>query len=93
MNLKNIREDIVEFLENEEMTLFDDCDDAIIGVGNVHGDVTIAVYCYDKLVDIFVDQHNMEYDSAIEWVDFNIVTAYVGETTPLILQKCFLCCD
>ena len=30
----------------------------------------------------------MTYEEAIEYVDFNVVCAYVGETTPLIMYCC-----
>jgi hypothetical protein len=47
------------------------CDSAIVG---------------DKLVEHFVSQ-GMTDEEAIEWIDFNILGAYVGEETPMLLYK------
>jgi hypothetical protein len=44
----------------------------------------MSFYDYDKMVQAFVDQEEMTYEEATEWVDFNIVGAYVGENTPLV---------
>lgn len=94
MNIDSIkRERIQELLDGEDMILYDGCDDAIIGVGSVHSKPLIAVYCYNKLVDVFVKQEDMTYEEAMEYIDFNIVGAYVGETTPLIMHICYCGCE
>ena len=65
----------------EEAILWNDCDDAIIGVSE--GKV---VYGRDALIAVFVAQ-GMTEDEADEWVGYNIEGAYVGELTPLIVQE------
>ena len=97
-----IREQIAEY--NPEAVLFDDLDDAIIGVGQQWGSTTVAIYSREKCIDIFRNQF-MENDrellgreltdeelenaetSAIEWFDYNVGCAYVGENTPIFLEK------
>ena len=64
--------------QNAEAILWDGCDDAIIGI-TPNGE---AVYSIEKLWDVFVAQ-GMTIEEAIEWVDFNILGAYVGEFTPI----------
>ena len=64
--------------QNAEAILWDGCDDAIIGI-TPNGE---AVYSIEKLWDVFVAQ-GMTIEEAIEWVDFNILGAYVGEFTPV----------
>ena len=42
-----------------------------------------AVYSIEKIVEILQVRDNMTHDEAIEFFDFNIGGAYVGEMTPL----------
>tara|TARA_R110000803_G_scaffold56795_1_gene114214 strand:+ start:3600 stop:3833 length:234 start_codon:yes stop_codon:yes gene_type:complete len=66
----------------------DDCltadgfDDAIIGVGRRCGQPDIVVYDVSKALDVLVSQ-GMTEDEADEYFDFNVVGAWVGETTPM----------
>ena len=64
---------------------FDGLDAAIIGV--TMGDPTVLVYDYDKLVDVFIAQ-GMDAEEAEEWISFNVLGAYMGEGTPLIMCVC-----
>jgi hypothetical protein len=63
---------------NPDAVLWDDLDDAVIGMtnnGNVAYDVT-------KIHEIFMSQ-GMNLDEAIEFTEYNILGAYVGEFTPV----------
>jgi|TARA_R110001592_G_scaffold247210_2_gene509281 hypothetical protein len=62
------------------------CDDAIVGLGHRCGCDTVVVYDYDKLVDVFIQQ-GMKEDESIEWIDFNILGAWIGEDTPIVLME------
>jgi hypothetical protein len=64
--------------QNADAILWDDCDDAIIGI-TPNGE---AVYSIEKLWDVFIAQ-GMTHEEAVEWVDFNILGAYVGEFNPI----------
>ena len=46
----------------------------------------VAAYSYEKLVEVFVEQGMTELE-AVEWIDFNIAGAYVGEYTPIIIYQ------
>jgi hypothetical protein len=63
----------------------DDFADAFIGVIN---DST-AIYERDKVIEVFMNRDEMSYEEAIEWFDFNVQGAYVGEQTPLYIQTDF----
>ena len=66
-------------------TLFiDDADYAVIGCIERCGQTPIVIYDYDKLVTHFCSQ-GMTYCEAEEWVQVNIVGAWVGEGTPGVL--------
>lgn len=78
-----------EFLDNglePDLIKWDGCDKAIIGVGYRCGQHPMYVYEYPTLVGIFMEQ-GMTQDEAEEWVDFNLVGAWVGESTPMIMYN------
>lgn len=60
-------------------------DDAIIGVGQRCGHVNVIVYDSQKIVDILVERDGMDREEAWEYFEFNILGAYVGESTPMYL--------
>lgn len=62
----------------------DGADAALLGIGVRCGQPNIAVYDFDRLVEVFVG-HGMDEEDAIEYVEFNIVGAWVGPGTPLIV--------
>lgn len=70
------REQIAE--DNPEAILWDDCDEALIGI-TPDGQ---AVYSIEKLWGVYIAQGMSELE-AIEWVDYNILGAHVGEYTPI----------
>lgn len=58
---------------------------AFIGVGRqAHNDV--AVYDYYKCVEILMKKHKWTDEEAIEWMEYNVVGAYVGEKTPIFIM-------
>jgi len=78
-----IREQISEY--NPEAILFDDLDDALIGVGQQHGSQTVAIYDKEKCIDIFY--RNFLVTEAVEWFEYNVECAYVGENTPIFVER------
>jgi hypothetical protein len=63
---------------NPDAILWDDLDEAIIGI-----DVdNIAVYDIHKMELEIMKLHNCTFEEAVEWVDYNILSAYVGDQTP-----------
>ena len=81
----NILEDIVERYDGEEFMVADGFDEAIIGV-----DVNSMrlIYSVSKCIEILMSPDlggcsNMTEDEAIEYFNFNVSGAYVGEKTPI----------
>ena len=64
----------------------DGLDEALIGTAYRIDLGEILVYDYDKCVEIFMDINDWTEEEAIEWVDFNVVGAYVGEDTPIFVK-------
>jgi len=88
--IETIRDKIAEY--NEEAILFDELDDAIIGVGQQWGSQTVVIYDRQKCIDIFADKFKKDgspdpYAEAVEWFDYNVGCAYVGENTPVFLER------
>ncbi len=68
-------------LYNQEAVMWDNLDEAVIGIT----DDGKVVYDIDKMVDIF--SKDMSTDDAIEWIDYNILGAHVGDYTPVHIHK------
>jgi hypothetical protein len=86
-------DDLKEALEdlNPDAMLADGLDEAIVGLGGQHPSVPVVIYDYDKCVEIFMRDNEWNYEEAIEWMEFNVVCAYVGSGTPIFMKRkvCF----
>lgn len=67
-----------------ELELFkaDGFDDAIIGIEPLSGKV---IYDIDLMVSVLMGE-GLTSEEAIEYLDFNVLNAYVGEMTPIYIQ-------
>ena len=82
--------DQIECLYSEEfpkMLFMDGLDSAIIGVALVNGNPLVA-YSTEKILDNLVDR-GMGFDEAREFMMFNILGAFMGEFTPLVIDDLF----
>ena len=73
--------------QNENMMFADGFDKALIGIRHKGISDPIAVYDFDKCVDILIEDDGMSYGEAIEYFEYNTLGAYVGENTPCFLIK------
>jgi len=66
-------------------------DGAIIGIGTVataQGCEEVLVYDVSKMVDILLmDNDDWSFEDAQEFVDFNIINVFVGETGPCFVHS------
>lgn len=67
-----------------ELDLFkaDGFDDAIIGLEPLSGKV---IYDIDLMVSVLMEE-GLDNVEAIEYLDYNVLNAYVGEQTPIYIQ-------
>jgi hypothetical protein len=79
MRTQELQDWLDENLEDEALTI-DGCDRAIIGVTD-----GLVVYSRALLDAAFILQ-GMTEEEAMEWVDYNVVGAYVGPMTPVIIE-------
>ena len=74
-------------MSNEEQMLkADGFDEAVLGVGRRCGQPDLLVYDYHKCCEILVKRDKMTYEEAEEFMEFNVVGAWVGETTPVFVH-------
>tara|TARA_R110000824_G_scaffold6612_2_gene30541 strand:+ start:7310 stop:7588 length:279 start_codon:yes stop_codon:yes gene_type:complete len=83
LDLKLIKEDIADI--NPDALLADGLDEAIIGVGNQFTNTPVVVYDYDKCIEIFMRDNDWDYEDAMDWMQFNVIGAYMGEGTPIFM--------
>ena len=81
--MKNELKKLIEQYEN--LIKIDGFDDCIVGVVNRFNQEPILCYDYNKVITKL--SKDMSYEDAIEYFDFNIIGAYVGEQTPCFLDK------
>lgn len=80
-----IREEIADI--NPEALLVDGFDEAIIGMAERIGLGPVVAYDVDKIVEILVNRDEMTFEEAIEYFDYNIQGAWIGDYTPIFIQK------
>ena len=69
---------------NSEALFADGFDDAIIGYDAA---AFRTVYDYDKCSDILMKRDGMTQHEAHEFMEFNVVGAFVGDFTPLFVNQ------
>ena len=78
------RKQIEEWVEGygDEILLADGFDEAFIGITEVFGRPSIANYDRDKCIRILMERDGMTEGDAIDYFNYNVTGAWVGETTP-----------
>ena len=65
---------------NPETIVWDGFDDAIIGYDMREWK---AIYDEAKMADILMERDGMTHEDATDYLDYNVLSAYVGEYTPI----------
>ena len=73
-------------MAEEKLIKADGLEDAIIGVGSRMNMPDVLIYSYNKCVDILMEKEGCTHEEAIEWMDYNVVGAWVGDTTPIFVH-------
>jgi hypothetical protein len=77
--------------DDPKTLLLDGFDKAFVGGLRKFGQsVPIAVYDYDKVMEIVMSDGDLDEDDAAEHIEFNILGGYLGEGTPCMLFPCSL---
>ena len=67
--------------------LFDGMGKAFVGSATQAGMNQLAVYDSGRMIQILTRRDGMEWDEAVEFLEFNTVSAWVGNGTPLVLRR------
>lgn len=79
------REEISEW--NENALLCDGFDEVIIGIAERINLGPVVAYDIDKMLEILMERDGMSYEEAHEYFTFNIIGAWMGEFTPIFINK------
>jgi hypothetical protein len=69
--------------EYPDLLIIDGFDEAIIGVVERIG---LLAVCYDKSKILSILMRDMNEEEAVEYFEFNILGAYMGESSPVYLD-------
>lgn len=79
------REDLVDQIGDPDLLFMDGFDDAIIGyTAHQPGRATVPVYDQSKILAELMRQ-GCTYEEAVEYYEFNIIGAWVGPGTPVVV--------
>tara|TARA_R100001530_G_scaffold76623_2_gene53810 strand:- start:188 stop:448 length:261 start_codon:yes stop_codon:yes gene_type:complete len=80
--------DKLQFVKDNypDVLIADGFDDAIIGIAERYGMNSVVLYDKNKCVKIMQDRDGMTEEEAIEFFNYNIVGAYMGEHTPCFAE-------
>ena len=73
------------YLENAdpEAIRFDGLDYAIIGTDQDG----LLVYDYNRMLEVFMSEQNMDYEEAVEWIDYNVMGVMAGKGFTVIYSE------
>jgi len=84
MNKTKIITHIKKNYPNEKILLADGFENAFLGIGQQFN-TFFSVYGKNKCIKIL--SKNMNYEEAIEYFEYNVLGAYVGENTPIFIDN------
>ena len=71
---------------NPDAIVYREYEEALIGVAERIGMDSVAAYDYDKCIEVLMEKHNWDYDTALEWFTFNTLGAFLGDGTPIFIN-------
>ena len=94
MNKSEIQDYVSEY--NEEALLADGFEEAFLGICDRFGQPPLLAYDREKCLDILMQQFQEDnevdqsqlYEEAIEFFEYNVIGAWMGENTPVFLTTC-----
>jgi len=72
---------------NPEAVIFEDLDEALIGVGRQFARKPVAVYSVAKILSELERLYDCTSIQAVEWFDHNIECLGKGDDTPILLYE------
>tara|TARA_Y100000356_G_scaffold7226_1_gene5309 strand:- start:37 stop:333 length:297 start_codon:yes stop_codon:yes gene_type:complete len=94
---KNIKKLIEKFYPEDNIILYDNFDEALVGVVEGFDGIPRACYDYKKCINIIIEDMERgsdvtdvvedKYMEAVEYFQFNVIGGYVGRATPVFLNR------
>lgn len=75
------------FIEDEGVLFADGFDSAFLGISQQAGKPPVAAYDIDECIRVLRVRDGMTWEEAEEFFSFNTLCAYVGERTPVFVQR------
>lgn len=72
--------------DTDSVMFADGLEDALVGIGQQCGKEPVAIYDMERVFDILITRDGMTREEAVEFFEFNIAGAYVGEQTPIFMS-------
>ena len=85
--IENVFTWIDEMFPEHDMINLDGYEDCIVGVVTRFGAEPILCYDRDKVIEKKMTEGNVDYETALEDFEFNMIGGWFGETTPCFLEK------
>jgi len=82
MTKEELLEEYGDLLGDVQLVTVDGYDDAILGIDSKSLRV---IYDADEMVEILMETENMEEDEALEYLDYNVFNAWIGDQTPIYM--------
>jgi hypothetical protein len=76
-------EEIINNYGDEDLLKADGFDEAVIGIEINTGRLVYDIF---KMRELLIKNDGMSSDDAMEYLDFNVLGAYMGEKTPIYVQ-------
>ena len=74
-------------MNDDKPLLADGFDSAVLGLSRGTLGADVAVYSRDRCIDILVKRDGMSEDEAVEFMNFNVLDAYMGPMTPMFVYE------
>ena len=72
--------------ENPDAIFFDGLEDALVGVCRRFGMPSVAMYDYEKCVEIFMADGG-SYEEVVEYLEYNTLGTWAGDSTPAFFVR------
>ena len=80
------RQEQLDYLRENEAVLYDEFEDALIGVSDNTCTPIRAIYDSNRCVEILMSNSIDDYEDACEYFEYNYLGAYLGESTPIFTE-------
>lgn len=81
---EDLRQKLTDRYPDTDILLLDDFDQAIIGLDEK---TLRVIYSKKKILEILQEEQGMNETEALEYYEFNILGAHLGEKTPIFLEQ------